>query len=139
MNFCGFEKLDGGVCRAKVKAGSKCHHHRDPIFEPTRLAEYIEVLRALKLYTDQLEHDGINVLSIQNCWNNNLAGPRQHEFPPQFAIVGPLFERQTQLYGELCGVAKRANFVLTAIAHQILNPNPDCCYCCRTSQAYTNF
>jgi hypothetical protein len=139
MNVCGFEKLDGGFCRAKVKAGNKCHHHRDPIFDPTKLAEYIEVLRALRIHTDQLENDGINVLAIQNCWDNNLFNARQHNFPPQFAVVGPLFERQTQLYVELCISSKRADFVLTAIAHQILNPNVDCCYCCRTSQNYTNF
>ena len=86
------------ACRHRAKQFGVCGVHKrwfylcdDPQFQAD-----MNVYRQLTLKFAQeevkLKAQGIDLLGIQNYWDNNLCGPRQHPLPEYYRKAGEIME-----------------------------------------------
>lgn len=104
--ICGVPK-----CNHTVKKYGVCGRHKrwyfmsdDPVFN-SLINRYKLAMTELVEENKRLKSLGIDVQRISECWDGNINGPRKHEFPPEFKMVGFLIEAMDDIHAEL-----KANF-----------------------------
>ncbi len=113
MKDCEGSEKDGScaitTCPHKVKKYGVCGIHKLQAFQcddddfQADLNRYRQIQIDLEQEDTKLEANGINSLNIQACWNGNLAGPRQHPYPPHFQMFGDLLDQSQKHYDMMLG------------------------------------
>ena len=91
---CGYPN-----CRYKSKRFGVCGKHKGHAYEYDEtekdykeylkdLEKYKEIITRYKNAADELQNKGLNILSIQSCYNNNLCGPKVTQFPDHLKNAG---------------------------------------------------
>jgi hypothetical protein len=100
--ICGLPK-----CKKPVDKYGVCAFHKawyfltDDVEFNEHLAEYKQTMMDLELENKRLKSNDIDIMAIQECWNNNMDGPRIHEFPPNLILAGNLMEKMDRLLKEM--------------------------------------